>query len=194
MRFDESTFLFLTTASHVPISTLELSSFLDDGLPLVASTPNASSPATQLTPYQPTILQRPALPCGLCLSTTPMFPSPVSGHTNNPTASSPSSDNDGSPPSSTVQSAPTDSVSTHPMQTHSKSGLIMTEHTPDFLSLVLHALHVALLSDIPHKGYKSTAKHPHWMAAMCDEMEALIQNRTRTLVPRPHSSNVVGSK
>ncbi|GKF42700.1 retrovirus-related pol polyprotein from transposon RE1, partial [Tanacetum coccineum] len=64
----------------------------------------------------------------------------------------------------------------------------------DFVSLTSHALRAALFSLVQPKGFKSAAKHPQWMAAMHDEMEALKQNCTWTLVPRPSASNVVGSK
>ncbi|GJS78140.1 retrovirus-related pol polyprotein from transposon RE1 [Tanacetum coccineum] len=79
-------------------------------------------------------------------------------------------------------------------RTRSKSGIFKTKHSPDFVSLTSHALHAALFSLVQPKGFKSAAKHPQWMAAMHDEMEALKQNCTWTLVPRPSASNIVGSK
>ncbi|GKD59505.1 retrovirus-related pol polyprotein from transposon RE1 [Tanacetum coccineum] len=80
------------------------------------------------------------------------------------------------------------------MNTRSKSGIVKKKHFPNFATLALHGLHVALFSNAPSKGYKSAAKNPHWMAAMHGEMDALHQNRTWTLVPRPSASNIVGSK
>lgn len=82
----------------------------------------------------------------------------------------------------------------HPMTTRSKSGIFMKHHFPDFTSLTVHGLHVALLSTYQPKGYKSATKHPQWLAVMNDEMQALRQNKTWTLVPRPAASNIVGSK
>ncbi|GKC91189.1 putative ribonuclease H-like domain-containing protein, partial [Tanacetum coccineum] len=90
--------------------------------------------------------------------------------------------------------APTEPSSVHQMKTRSKSGIFKTKHSPDFVSLTSHALHAALFSLVQPKGFKSAAKHPQWMAAMHDEMEALKQNCTWTLVPRPSASNIVGSK
>ncbi|GKG17878.1 putative zinc finger, CCHC-type containing protein, partial [Tanacetum coccineum] len=58
------------------------------------------------------------------------------------------------------------------------------EDSPDFVSFTSHALHAALFSLVQPKVFKSAAKHPQWMAAMHDEMEALKQNCTWTLVPR----------
>ncbi|KAI3514490.1 hypothetical protein L1887_12931 [Cichorium endivia] len=191
-RFDESTFPFSTTATPASISTLEITSFLDDGLPFAVSPPAEPS---QPKPTPSTASPRPATPCGLCPSTASGLTPTVTGPPTSSAASPSPSDNDAPSPSpAPVQPTPIEPVSTHPMQTRSKSGIVMTKHTPDFQTLVSHALHVALLSDTPPKGYKSAAKHPHWMAAMRDEMEALVQNRTWTLVPRPASSNIVGSK
>ncbi|RVW77775.1 Retrovirus-related Pol polyprotein from transposon RE2 [Vitis vinifera] len=39
-----------------------------------------------------------------------------------------------------------------------------------------------------------TLKIPHWLKAMQEEIKALIQNRTWDLVPRPPTTNIVGSK
>ncbi|GJW58829.1 hypothetical protein Tco_0105560 [Tanacetum coccineum] len=74
----------------------------------------------------------------------------------------------GAPPAT----APTEPSSVHQMKTRSKSGIFKTKHSPDFVSLTSHALHAALFLCAP-KGFKSAAKHPQWMAAMHDEMEAL---------------------
>ncbi|GKA08398.1 retrovirus-related pol polyprotein from transposon RE1 [Tanacetum coccineum] len=99
-----------------------------------------------------------------------------------------------SPVVSPPATAPTEPSSVHQMKTRSKSGIFKTKHSPDFVSLTSHALHAALFSLVQPKGFKSAAKHPQWMAAMHDEMEALKQNCTWTLVPRPSASNIVGSK
>ncbi|KAL9462902.1 hypothetical protein AB3S75_000833 [Citrus x aurantiifolia] len=44
------------------------------------------------------------------------------------------------------------------------------------------------------KTLKSALKHPLWLQAMAEELAALHQNKTWTLVPRPHDANVIGSK
>ncbi|GJQ93838.1 retrovirus-related pol polyprotein from transposon RE1 [Tanacetum coccineum] len=62
-----------------------------------------------------------------------------------------------------------------------KSGIFKTKHSPDFVSLTSHALHAVVFSLVQPKVFKYAAKHPQWMAAMHDEMEALKQNYTWTL-------------
>ena len=53
----------------------------------------------------------------------------------------------------------------------------------------------ATRSDISEpKKYRTALKIPHWLKAMQEEIKALIQNRTWDLVPRPPTTNIVGSK
>ena len=53
----------------------------------------------------------------------------------------------------------------------------------------------ATRSDISEpKTYRTALKIPHWLKAMQEEIKALIQNRTWDLVPRPPTTNIVGSK
>nr|KYP63355.1 Retrovirus-related Pol polyprotein from transposon TNT 1-94 [Cajanus cajan] len=80
------------------------------------------------------------------------------------------------------------------MQTRSQNGIFrpnlryaLAHHQPTAL---LTALHVAA----DPKGFKSAMKHPQWLAAMEDELSALRNNHTWTLVPRPSAPNIVGSK
>ena len=55
-------------------------------------------------------------------------------------------------------------------------------------------LHVTpSLSPIPNT-YKATLLDPNWAAAMKDEFDALPQNQTWHLVPRPSGANVVSDK
>jgi hypothetical protein len=49
------------------------------------------------------------------------------------------------------------------------------------------------ISPIP-KTYRSALQHPLWRAAMSEEYDALLQNRTWSLVPRPVGANVVSRK
>jgi hypothetical protein len=44
------------------------------------------------------------------------------------------------------------------------------------------------------RGFKSATKHPEWVSAMDDEICALHQNHTWSLVPRPSNKNVVGCR
>lgn len=51
-----------------------------------------------------------------------------------------------------------------------------------------------LQASVVPKGFKSVVKHPHWVAAMDEEMDALRANSTWVLVPRPPRISVIGSK
>ncbi|RVW50549.1 Retrovirus-related Pol polyprotein from transposon RE1 [Vitis vinifera] len=44
------------------------------------------------------------------------------------------------------------------------------------------------------RGFKSETKHPEWLSAMDDEIQALKKNDTWDLVPRPINHNVVGCR
>lgn len=62
------------------------------------------------------------------------------------------------------------------------------------LNLLPQILFILLFSTTELRGFKSAAKDPQWMAAMCEEMDALKHSNTWKSLPRPNSSNVVGSK
>nr|GEV40470.1 ribonuclease H-like domain-containing protein [Tanacetum cinerariifolium] len=51
-------------------------------------------------------------------------------------------------------------------------------------------LHVSSVSPLP-KSYTDAFNDPNWQNAMCDEYNALINNNTWTLVPRPADTNIV---
>ena len=44
------------------------------------------------------------------------------------------------------------------------------------------------------KTLKSALKYPQWVTAMNEELQALNQNNTWTLVLRPKNANIIGSK
>ncbi|KAI3673709.1 hypothetical protein L6452_39837 [Arctium lappa] len=92
------------------------------------------------------------------------------------------------------QPPPVISDSAHPMITRSKVGTFKPKHRADLASLTTHSLRVALTSTTEPRGFKTAAKDPKWMAAMHEELQALQQNQNWTLVPRPSSTNTVGSK
>nr|CAN83340.1 hypothetical protein VITISV_021483 [Vitis vinifera] len=53
----------------------------------------------------------------------------------------------------------------------------------------------AIRSDISElKTYRTTLKIPYWLKAMQEEIKTLNKNRTWDLVPRPPTTNIVGSK
>ncbi|GKE18612.1 ribonuclease H-like domain-containing protein [Tanacetum coccineum] len=51
-------------------------------------------------------------------------------------------------------------------------------------------LHVSSISPLP-KSYTDAFNDPNYENAMCDEYNALIRNKTWTLVPRPTDANIV---
>ncbi|GJW95379.1 ribonuclease H-like domain-containing protein [Tanacetum coccineum] len=51
-------------------------------------------------------------------------------------------------------------------------------------------LHVSSVSPLP-KSYHDVFNDPNWQNAMCDKYNALIKNKTWTLVPRPTDTNIV---
>lgn len=80
------------------------------------------------------------------------------------------------------------------MITRSKVGIFKPRHLLDLASLEKSPLHQALFATKEPCGFKSAAKNPAWLSAMEDEMQALRSNNTWDLVPRPSTSNIVGSK
>ncbi|KAL7613342.1 hypothetical protein Lser_V15G09609 [Lactuca serriola] len=80
------------------------------------------------------------------------------------------------------------------MITRARAGIFKPKHVADLSHLAHQGLHHAFFTTKEPKGFKLAAKNPHWLLAMEEEMSALQANDTWELVPRPASSNVVGSK
>ena len=80
------------------------------------------------------------------------------------------------------------------MITRAKAGIFKTCHLANLSILGSSGFLFALLAFTKPKGFKSAAKNPAWVAAMDDEIRALQQNNTWTLIPRPTNTNIVGSK
>lgn len=75
----------------------------------------------------------------------------------------------------------------HHMVTRSKHGIVKpVEH------LNLSATH-EVLTPVP-SSYKVALIDPSWRQVMTDEYQALVDNGTWTLVPRPHGANIVFGK
>ena len=55
-------------------------------------------------------------------------------------------------------------------------------------------LHASISPSSLPKSYKSALLDPNWAAAMKDEYDALLQNNTWQLVPRPSNTNIVSGK
>lgn len=82
----------------------------------------------------------------------------------------------------------------HPMTTRAKDGIFKPKHRADLAHTNSHGLFSALFASKDPKGFQNASKHPHWMTAMHQEMDALHRNNTWTLVPRPERQNVVGCR
>lgn len=75
--------------------------------------------------------------------------------------------------------------STHAMVNRSKDGI--TKPNPKYL-------YTAETLPVEPKIVKSALRHPGWVSAMQDELDALHHNNTWDLVPRPSNTNVVECK
>ena len=80
------------------------------------------------------------------------------------------------------------------MITQTKAGMFKTPHPGNLGILSSSGLLSTLLASTEPKGFKSTAKNPTWVAAMDEEIRALQQIDTWTLVLHPANTNIVGSK
>ncbi|GKE98841.1 retrovirus-related pol polyprotein from transposon RE1 [Tanacetum coccineum] len=166
---------------------MELTTFLPD-VPQSPSSPALKQNATPKT--QPT---SGPTPCSLCRSSDPNQAAQV--HTPNPITSQHSLGvQDTISVHHSDQPTTGSSTSSHPMTTRSKAGIFKHKHHADLASLTTHPLHVALLSTTEPRGFKTAAKDPKWMEAMNEEFQALQQNQTWVLVPRPGFANIIGSK
>lgn len=189
-QFDEACFPY---AKHTSTSSVtDVSEFFEPNsasLPTVTVHGSSPSPATVFSPS----------PCSLCSPASPdQQSSQYQPDAHEP--ESPSSENSNiddhvtthpppiAPPTSMVQHQ---TQSTHPMQTRSRSGIFKPRHIAD---VAISPLFQALQASTVPKGFKSAVKHPHWVAAMDEEMDALRANSTWTLVPRPAGKNIIGSK
>ncbi|CAH9104714.1 unnamed protein product [Cuscuta epithymum] len=77
----------------------------------------------------------------------------------------------------------------HPMTTRAKHGIY--KPNPRY-SHSLHTTSISHISPIP-KDPVSAIRDPNWKLAMLDEFNALIDNKTWELVPRPKDVNVIRS-
>jgi hypothetical protein len=75
----------------------------------------------------------------------------------------------------------------HVMRTRAKSGFRL--QPKERLTLLAESQP----SSIP-RTYKAALLDPNWSSAMRDEFQALLQNDTWQLVPRPHGANIVSGK
>ena len=78
-------------------------------------------------------------------------------------------------------------LKSHPMITHSQTGSLK----PRIFSS-LTASTTSILSE--PTSFSQASKDPHWKHAMSVEFDALVQNKTWSLVPPPANVNIVGNK
>lgn len=86
-------------------------------------------------------------------------------------------------------------VSTHPMVTRSKDNTRPIKAFPDHVTFLTtrHPLSSVSTDDEPNT-FQQANKHPHWRQAMAQELNALLQNNTWTLVPHSPEMNIIGCK
>ena len=67
----------------------------------------------------------------------------------------------------------------------------------DRIAVPVDRLNLSVVHDVPSpipKTYRAALQDPHWRQAMADEYNALMENGTWTLVPRPPGANLVSGK
>lgn len=213
-RFDENSFPFSGLVSSTEYSKMVLTSFLDKpGLSKFTShmhfghsTFPANAPHVSMT--------KPCLDCVDQMPSGPLYPISainLPSHTADQpvnVGSTPEqipvmsqqvplpSTSSTQPSTSTSQpsTSPVDDSNTHPMITRAKAEIFKPRHQANLVHTQTHSLYLALFTEHEPKGFKSASKDPKWLLAMHGEMQALHQNGTWTLVPRPHDVNVIGSK
>ncbi|XP_021991777.1 uncharacterized mitochondrial protein AtMg00820-like [Helianthus annuus] len=80
------------------------------------------------------------------------------------------------------------------MITRAKAGILKPRHRADLAHTEIIPLRRSLFACSDPKTYKTASKDEKWVQAMKQELDALHRNETWILVPRPATSNVVGSK
>lgn len=216
--FDERCFPFFDTTSGTPTKMLTLTSLLDDPscspvTPTISFVPACSSPLracglcddTPCSSFEPSVVSsdfstdsvspltpdqpQPTLSLELVSPIATLAPAPPS------TSTSPSASTSlvVAAPTSPVVVAPASTVG-HPMITRAKAGIFKPKHRVDLAHTSAHALYLALFASTDPKGFKSAAKHPHWVTAMHQEIEVLHRNNTWTLVPQPEHHNIVSCR
>lgn len=96
-----------------------------------------------------------------------------------------------SPPSSTPQSndSPSGSFPADSTSTYSLSGASLTDSDPNHIKYI-----DKVSSHLEPFTYKEASANTYWLQAMDKELQALEENKTWTLVPKPNHRRVIGSK
>jgi len=90
------------------------------------------------------------------------------------------------------------SIARLPRVTRSQTGSLKPKTFPDFhlYCVTRHPLQTFVATTLPRKPttYRQAAAHPEWLAAMTLEFQALIDNNTWTLCPRPPHRTIIKNK
>ncbi|RVW33283.1 Retrovirus-related Pol polyprotein from transposon RE1 [Vitis vinifera] len=182
-QFDETHFPTVPSSQAQPLSSLHISNFLEPRLHHIdPSPPSSTSPSSHIPRSN-------SSPCNICsdlVDESVQVDTSLAGSSLPPLASSPHSIEHATDSSS--------SLGSHLMITRAKAGIFKTRHPANLGVLGSSGLLSSLLASTEPKGFKSAAKNPAWLVAMDEEVQALQQNGTWILVPRPVNTNIVGSK
>jgi hypothetical protein len=200
--FDETNFPFAGNPPATPASLSDLVSFFEPGTSHSdLSRFRSSSSSAGSDPRHPPHSNSQPLACIPCavdqvLVDTSQAPAVVSTsfpaepiQPGVPSSAAPNA----APPStsSTPTSLPTNS---HPMKTRAKAGIFKPKAYHATAGFTSSPFFQSLMALKEPRGFKSATKHPEWVSAMDDEICALHQNHTWSLVPRPSNKNVVGCR
>ncbi|RVW29453.1 Retrovirus-related Pol polyprotein from transposon RE1 [Vitis vinifera] len=182
-QFDETHFPTVPSSQAQPLSSLHISNFLEPRFHHIdPSPPSPTSPS-------PHIPRSNSFPCNICsnlVDESVQVDTSLAGSSLPPLASSPHSIE--------LADDSCSSLGSHPMITRAKAGIFKTGHPANLGVLGSSGLLSDLLASTEPKGFKFAAKNPAWLAAMDEEVQALQQNGTWILVPRPVNTNIVGFK
>ncbi|KAL4561507.1 hypothetical protein LXL04_033674 [Taraxacum kok-saghyz] len=190
--FDETSFPFSSMTPVQSPSYCFLDHDLDDANSISKSFLCSSSPSTDTHTSQPS---SPAVESPLVADFHPPGDSTSNAAAHSDTAAPPlvttsSTGGPHDPPVSTAapsvavpsRSQPTPSAPTHTMHTRLRHGIVKPVHKLN--------LHVDTTSPVP-RSYSQDFRDPNWQNAMKEEYQALISNRTWTLVSRSTAANVI---
>ncbi|KAJ0799808.1 putative RNA-directed DNA polymerase transcription factor Lambda-DB family [Helianthus annuus] len=152
-------------------------------------------PTSDIPPYVssgPTVGPAPTGPVDPLPPVGPI--SPQTDHVESSTTTSPTSSPNVTPPISPQAPPNPPPLPSHPMMTRAKSGIFKIRHRVDLAHTDTIPLHRALFANGDPTTFHNASKDTKWVKAMEAELQALNNNNTWILVPRPNNVNVVGSK
>jgi hypothetical protein len=192
---------------HLPTNILTFphantSSLAHDSTSLVPS-PLLHSPSTSFVDDTPTSTSNNPTPMVHSTTSSSINPIPISPITKSDAPSSPSLV--AQPSSSVAPNYPLSNISnitahipSHPMVTCSKTGHLKPRDFSDYKVLLSSKHHVCALTSvsIPLEPicYSQAMLSPEWCATMGDEFDALLENKTWSLCPRPSHHNIIQNK